>query len=50
LFDGEDYDKEIAIEYYEKMCEDIQRERKRIGRDWAIDAVTLTRDLRDFIR
>jgi len=47
---GKDYDKELAKEFYGAVCEDIKRERKRIGGDWAIAAVTLSRDLRDIIR
>eukprot|EP00092_Neocalanus_flemingeri_P064453 GFUD01078212.1.p1 GENE.GFUD01078212.1~~GFUD01078212.1.p1 ORF type:complete len:348 (-),score=106.70 GFUD01078212.1:150-1193(-) len=47
---GGDYDKVKAEEYYEKMCEDIKRERKRIGGDWSIAGVTFGQDLRNFIR
>ena len=50
MFKGEDYEKDIMKEYYSGMCDDILRERKRIGGDWAIAAVTLTRELRDHIR
>jgi len=47
---GEDYDKESSEDFYGLMCEDIENERKRIGGDWAIAAVTLKRATRDFIR
>ena len=50
LFKGEEYDKEIMKEFNRGMSEDIIRERKRIGGDWAIAAVTLTCDIRDHIR
>jgi DNA polymerase III delta prime subunit len=50
LFKGEEYDNEIMKEFYSGMSKDILSERKRIGGDWAIAAVTLTRDLRDHIR
>ena len=50
IFNGEEYDLEIAKEFYSSMCDDILSERKRIGGDWAIAAVTLTRELRDHIR
>jgi len=50
LMSGEDYDTETAKEYYEGMCEDIRKERERIGGDWAIAAVTFSRELRDLIR
>ena len=49
MVNGVDYDKEMAKEFYEMMCKDILGERKLNG-DWAIAIVTLTRDLRDFIR
>ena len=47
---GGDYDKEITEEFYGMMCEDIQRERKRIGGNWAIAFVAFSQELRDFIR
>jgi len=47
---GKEYDIEMAKEFYGLMSEDIKRERKRIGGDWAIAAVTLSRDLRNHIR
>lgn len=47
---GEDYDQEGANAFYGLMCEDIKKERKRIGGDWAIAAVTFKRETRDFIR
>ena len=50
MFSGEEYDKEPLEDFYAGMCADILSERKRIGGDWAIAAVTLTRDLRNLIR
>ena len=32
------------------MCEDIQREKERIGCDWAVAQCNMVRDMRDFIR
>ena len=50
IFNGVEYDLEDAKDFYSSMCDDILSERKRIGGDWAIAAVTLTRELRDHIR
>ena len=50
MIKGEEYDIELIKQMYNGMAEDILRERKRIGGDWAIAAVTLTRDMRDHIR
>merc|ERR1711936_657575 len=43
-------DMEVAKEFYGAMCEDIRKERTRIGGDWAIAACVLKKELRDFIR
>ena len=50
MLKGEEYDIEIIKRSYTGMSQDILKERKRIGGDWAIAAVTLTRDMRDHIR
>jgi len=50
MFSGEEYDIEPIRGFYTGMCADILSERRRIGGDWAIAAVTLTRDMRDLIR
>jgi len=50
MMTGKDYDKEGLQDYYGALCEDISRERKRIGGDWAIAGVALTQEHRDFIR
>jgi len=50
LMAGRDYDKERIQEFYGAMCEDISKERKRIGGDWAIAGVALTQEHRDFLR
>ena len=49
FLEGDD-ESEVFQEYYSLMCEDIQRERERIGGDWAIASVVMLRDMRDFIR
>ena len=43
-------DKELYNDYYILMCEDIRRERERIGGDWAVSACVLNRGMRDVIR
>jgi len=50
VYKGEEFNSKIMKEYYNAMCADILSERKRIGGDWAIAAVTLTREMRDHIR
>ena len=47
---GQEHDRELEREFYTHMCADINRERARIGGDWAIAAVTLNRQIRDRIR
>merc|ERR1711936_193758 len=41
---------ELGEEMYGMMCEDIKKERKRIGGDWAVAGVTFNKEVRDFIR
>jgi len=51
VFNGGKFELEGTIkEFYTCMCEDILSERRRIGGDWAVAAVALTRALRDHIR
>ena len=50
MYKGEAFPSEIMKEFYTAMCNDILSERKRIGGDWAIAAVTMTREMRDHIR
>jgi hypothetical protein len=37
-------------EAYMAMCADIRRERARMGGDWAVCGVLLTRRIRDVVR
>jgi len=46
----EEADKDFFEDYYTLMCEDIQREKERIGGDWAVAQCIMTRDMRDFVR
>ena len=50
MINGKDFEIEEFREFYSCMCEDIQRERKRIGGDWVVATVAFTRALRDHIR
>jgi len=45
-----DYDKDLLNEFYRLLCDDIKKERVRIGGDWAIAQCVLKRDFRDFVR
>merc|ERR1719187_2071632 len=45
-----DSSREKLKPYYALMCEDILRERKRIGGDWAVAHVVWTREHRDLLR
>ena len=47
--DGEDAKK--MKRYYQRLCENILQERKRIGGDWAVaSAAMLDRDWRQYVR
>ena len=49
-FSRKEFNIEDYREFYTIMCEDIMRERKRIGGDWAVAGLALTQSLRDHIR
>ena len=44
------YDKQMFEECFSLMCDDIQRERERIGGDWAIACYVMIREIRDLLR
>ena len=50
MMGGKDYDKEALREYYSLMAEDIAKEKKRIGGDFAIAHVLLSADFRALMR
>jgi len=50
LMAGKKIDNEIAKGLYGAMCDDIKRERERIGGDWAVAGFVMNRELRDFMR
>ena len=45
-----DYEEDPFKEYFHLLCRDIRREKERIGGDWAVAHLVLTRDMRDMIR
>ena len=47
---GNEYDKEIFNQFYQHMGEDIKREKERIGGDFAVAHVVVTREVRDVLR
>jgi len=53
FFGGEDIDNSDNIlleEGYKAMCDNIKKERMRLGGDWAICCILLTKKLRDLVR
>ena len=47
---GEKHDPEMVQKYYQEMCNDIIREKARIGGNWAIAQAVPKRSMRDYIR
>ena len=43
-------EKELYSDYYRLMCEDIRKEKERIGGDWAVAQCVVNRGMRDVIR
>ena len=50
LMKGDEYNKELIMEFYTEMARDIIRQRQRIGGDWAVANVVYSREIRDKIR
>ena len=50
LMSGKEFNRKLMDVYYSAMAEDIRSEKKRIGGDWAIAHVILTREIRDKMR
>ena len=44
------YVRKLYEEYYTLLCEDITKEKKRIGGDWAVAQCVMLRDMRNIIR
>ena len=47
---GQQHDQAAFLTVYEAMAEDIRRERARIGGDWAVANVVISREIRDRMR
>ena len=47
---GQEYDRDLLLEFYRNMFEDIAKQRKRIGGDWAIAHVIFGKDVKDLMR
>ena len=43
LMSGKDYDKELLVEFHRHLALDIKREKERIGGDFAVASVLLTK-------
>ena len=50
MLKGEEFDEEALAKYYEFICDDIKRERERIGGDWAVSLFANNLFLKDVIR
>ena len=50
MMKGEKYDKEALEKVYNVLCDDIQRERLRIGGDWVVATILDKKEWRDFVR
>ena len=50
MFSGEVWDDAVMEEAYKEMCSNIRQERARMGGDWAVCCVLLTRKIRDIVR
>ena len=49
FFKGE-YKKDVFEDFYSLLCEDIKKEKARIGGNWAVAKYVMLQDLRDLIR
>lgn len=50
LMTGKEYDKVVFKQFYKAMGEDVKREKERIGGNFAIAHVVLSREIRDLLR
>ena len=50
LMNGQECDRELMKDYYAAMAEDVGSEKKRIGGDFAIAHVIMTKEIRDKMR
>ena len=47
---GKDYDAEQMNEYYRVMALDIAKQKERIGGDWAVASILVSKGVRSFLR
>ena len=47
---GKEFSRELLLEFYEHLAQDIRREKERIGGDFAIATVILKKEAREHIR
>ena len=50
MLKGVECDQGVAGEYYDLLCQDITRERARIGGDWVVAGVAINKEHRQMIR
>lgn len=50
MFEGKDYERKLVEDFYSAMCENISKERKRMGGDWVIAQAVPSRSLRDMMK
>ena len=50
LMEGKGYDKELVLEYYTAMSNDILKQKERIGGNWAVAHVVFSKDVRKAMR
>ena len=50
MMKGLEFDEEVMARFFEFLCDDIKRERERIGGDWAVATLVNSRRLRDLVR
>ena len=50
MFRGEEFDFQVIEEGVRMICQDIKKERSRIGGDWAVCCVLHTRKIREIVR
>ena len=44
------YDRKAVEDFYSVLCDDIQRERNKIGGDWVVASIDGKKEWRDFVR
>ena len=50
LMEGKEYDKDVVMEYYTAMAQDIRKQKERIGGNWAVAHVVFSKDARKVMR